>query len=202
MVKWIIRGAMLVLISTRLSYTAMTITARRMIAPSEYVLYKQAILRAAIGHADEGGEIRAVRYAQAALAHSLADDQIVGAVTLLSLPMPPHTIRQPVTTAGHGNHYVSFVTDTEFITYITQTLPLAGWMHVDQMGASHIFTRDTQQLIIMRRYLLSTARWGSSSVFTPSNSMLRASQNTLMPNNRRICRIMRSPLVRESPAGR
>lgn len=154
---WILRGAMLLLIFILLSYMTMAFTARRLIAPGEYAIYTHAILRAALGHADEGGGIRALGYTQESLAHPLTDDQIAGAATVIAIPMPPHTTRQTPTEAARGHQYVSFVTDAEFISYITQTLPQAGWMHVDQMGASHFFIHDRQQVIISRRYLLSAA---------------------------------------------
>jgi hypothetical protein len=147
----------ILLIGVLTTYLAMSLTARRLILPGEYVIFTNAILRATFGHADEAGGMRALEYTQAALAYPLPSDQVSGPPALLTIPLPPHTIRHPNPANAFGNYYVSFVSDAELIAYITETMPQAGWRHTDQMGASHFFRNGSQQLVVSQRYLLSSA---------------------------------------------
>lgn len=151
-----IRLGLLVTASVLLPYLAMAVIARRPIAPGEYVIYISAILRAAVGHADESGATRALTYARAALAEPAVTAQVSSSATQVTIPLPPHTTRQPDSTSG-SIAYISFATDDEMMAYRTQTMPQAGWQYVDQMGGGQIFRNGEAEVVISERYLLSRA---------------------------------------------
>jgi hypothetical protein len=151
-----IRLALLVTAALLLPYLAMAVTARRPIAPGEYLIYSGAMVRAAVGHADESGATRAVAYIRAALAEPASTAQLSSSATQVTIPLPPHTTRSPDATGG-SNTYITFATDDELVAYLTQTMPQAGWQHVDQMGGGHFFRNGAAEVVISQRYLLSRA---------------------------------------------
>jgi hypothetical protein len=151
-----VRLLLIVLAGLLTSYLAMAATARRLISRDEYTIYSNAIVRAAVGHADEAGGLRALAYARAALAEPALTAQISSSVPQVVIPLPPHTARQ--LGAGRGpDRYVSFATDAEMVVYLTQTMPQAGWQYVDQMGGGHIFSSGARVVALSQRYLLSRA---------------------------------------------
>ena len=152
----IVRLLLIVLAGLLTSYLAMVVTAKRPIALDEYSIYSNAIVRAAVGHADEAGGLRALAYTRAALAEPTLTAQVSRSEPQLVIPLPPHTTRQP-NSVGGPERYVSFATDAEMVVYLTQTLPQAGWAYVDQMGGGHVFSSGARMVVIAERYLLSRA---------------------------------------------
>src|SRR5690349_18705120 len=148
----LIRSLLIGLAAVLVTYVALAITAGRPISPDEYAIYTSAIVRAALGHASEAGGVHALQYVRAALAEPSLTAQLAGGATQLAVPLPPHTSRQPET--AEPNRYISFATDAEMIVYLTQTMPRAGWQHVDQLGGSQVFSSGTRKIVLSERYLL------------------------------------------------
>ena len=151
-----IRLLLIALAGLLATYLAMAVTARRPISLGEYALYTSAIVRATVGHAGEDGGRRALAYTYAALAEPALTAQLSSAATRVTIPLPPHTFRQAGPADGPDT-YISFATDAEMIAYLTQTMPQAGWQHVDQMGGGHVFSSGTREVMFSQRYLLSRA---------------------------------------------
>jgi len=151
-----VRFLLIVLVSLLATYLAMAVTAKRPISLDEYALYTSAIVRATVGHAGEDGGVRALIYTRAALAEPALTAQMASAGAQITIPLPPHTAHQP-DSASSWNAYVSFATDDEMVFYLTQTMPQAGWQHVDQMGGGHVFSSGTHVVVLSQRYLLSRA---------------------------------------------